>query len=194
MDLKDVIQKRRAYRSLDSIEISNEIINELIEAAQLAPSCYNNQPWNYIFIRDITKRKEVYNYLSKTNKWIHNCSLIVAVFSEPELDCIIHDRTYYLFDSGLATAFLILRATELGLVAHPIAGFNEEGTKRVLGIPEKMRLITLVIVGKHSTDIKEELSEKQKEIEQRRPERKSLPQFAYLNNYNNPIRKRDEKT
>jgi hypothetical protein len=51
--------------------------------------------------------------------------MIIAVFSQKDLDCIRRGgREYYLFDTGMATAFMILRAMGLGLVAHPIAGFN----------------------------------------------------------------------
>ena len=61
----------------------------------------------------------------------------------------------------MATAFIILRATELGLVAHPIAGFDEDKVKEILGIPDDRRVITLVIVGKHMDTVSPVLSEKQ---------------------------------
>ena len=86
--------------------------------------------------------------MSKTNAWIQTASLIIAVFSRPEDDCRIRGREYYLFDTGMATAFILLRATELGLVAHPIAGYDEKQVKNILDIPEEMKLITLVVVRK----------------------------------------------
>lgn len=89
----------------------------------------------------------------------------------------------YLFDTGMATAFMILRATELGFVAHPIARFNKDAVKEVLGTPEEMRLITLVSVGKHSETIGPLLSEKQVEREKKRPERLLLEEFAYMNRF-----------
>jgi nitroreductase len=110
--------------------------------------------------------------------------MIIAVFSKKEDDCIIHDREYYLFDIGMATAFLILRATELGLVAHPIAGYSPKKTREILGIPDKYNLITLVIVGKKSYKINPVLSDKQKEAEKKRPLRYELDEFIYHNKYN----------
>jgi nitroreductase len=83
-------------------------------------------------------------------------------------------RDYYLFDTGMATAFLILRATELGLVAHPIAGYDEDRVKDLLGIPKDMTVITLVNIGKHSSTIGSLLTEKQAQIEKARPSRKPL--------------------
>ena len=81
----------------------------------------------------------------------------------------------------MATAFIILRATELGLVAHPIAGYKEDLVKEILGIPDDMQVITLLNVGKHSETISSLLSEKQVESEKERPERLSLEEFAYVN-------------
>ncbi len=110
--------------------------------------------------------------------------MIIAVFSKPELDCIMKDgRKYYLFDTGMATAAIILRATELGLVAHPIAGYNQQKVKEILKIPGDMELITLVIVGKHSDKISMVLSEKQIEAEKNRPERLPIEKFVWHNQY-----------
>ena len=187
MDVHEAINNRRAYRSLDPVEITDECIKDLAEKAQIAPSCMNKQPWNFIFVKDPQQLEKIFTTLTKTNKWVEKASLIIAVFSEPKLDCIIGERLYYLFDTGLATAFIILRATELGLVAHPIAGFNEEAAKRILGIPEKMRLITLVNIGKKSDEINPNLYENMKLGEKQRPPRKNLAEFTYINRYGESI-------
>jgi nitroreductase len=83
----------------------------------------------------------------------------------------------------MATAFLILRATEMGLVAHPIAGFDEEIVKSVLEIPEDVTVITLVIIGKHSETISPVLSDKQVKYEKKRPTRFPFEAFVYLNRF-----------
>jgi len=183
MDVKEAIEKRRAYRSLEEVKITEELIHDLAKHAILAPSCFNNQPIRYVFVYNKEKLKEMHEALSKGNEWAFAASLIIAVFGKKDTDCIIADREYYLFDIGLSTAFLILRATELGLVAHPIAGFKGKKTKEILGIPDDMTVITLVIVGKHSDTISPVLSEKQVEWEKTRPERLPFEQFTYLNSY-----------
>ncbi|MFQ6053733.1 MAG: nitroreductase family protein [Candidatus Bathyarchaeia archaeon] len=109
--------------------------------------------------------------------------MIVVVFSKPDLDCIVGGRGYYLFDTGMATAFLILMATELGLVAHPMGGFRERRVKRTLGIPDEMRVIALVVVGRRSETLSPVLTESQKEGERGRPERMPLEEFVHLNRY-----------
>ncbi len=183
MELKVVINKRRAYRSLDKIEINEEIVKDLAQSAQLAPSCFNKQPWRYVFVYEKKVLEKLYGALSTGNEWAHSSSMIVAVLSKKEMDCILKEREYFLFDTGMATAFLILRATELGLVAHPIAGYDEEKAKEILEIPDDMKVITLVIIGKKSDKINSNLSEMQKKMENNRPERISLEKFVFHNKY-----------
>lgn len=162
MDVIDAIKKRRAYRSLVPVEISQSLIEDLARNAQLAPSCFNNQPTRFVFVYGSENINNMHAALSSGNEWAYSASLIIAVSSRREDDCIIKDREYHQFDCGLAAAFLILRATELGLVAHPIAGFSPRKTKEILGIPEEYKVITLIIVGKWAETISPSLSEKQK--------------------------------
>jgi nitroreductase len=183
MDVKEAINKRRAYRSLESVKITEDLIKDLAECASLSASCNNFQPWRFVFVYDSEMLKKLHGALSKGNEWVQLASMIIAVFSRKDLDCLIKEREYYLFDTGMAVAFIILRATELGLVAHPIAGYNEEKVKEILGIPADMKAITLVNVGKHSEEINPLLTEKQKGIEKIRPERLPLEKFVYMNRY-----------
>jgi nitroreductase len=183
MDVFRVIQERRAYRSLDPVEITEDLIRDLAECAQLAPSCNNNQPWRFVFVYDAQTLTDMHAALSSGNVWAHAASMVIAVFSKREDDCIIKDREYHQFDSGLAAGFLVLRATELGLVAHPIAGFSPNKTREILGIPDEYKVITLIIVGKHAKTISPVLSEKQVASETHRPRRKTHDEFVYLNRY-----------
>jgi nitroreductase len=183
MDVKEAIEKRRAYRSLEPVEITEDLIRELVKAAQLTPSCFNNQPWRFVFVYDKDMLLRMREGLTRGNEWIHAASLIIVVFGKKEDDCDTKGREYYLFDMGMACAFIQLRATELGLVAHPIAGFMEDKVKEKLGIPDEMKVITLINVGKKSDTISEVLSEKQVGWEKKRPKRKSLEEFVYRNRY-----------
>jgi nitroreductase len=183
MDVREAIERRRAYRSLDPAEITVEMIHDLAECAHLTASCFNKQPWRFVFVTDPGVLKQVHAALSKGNEWIHHATMIAAVFSRKDLDCLVKGREYYLFDTGMAVAQMILRATELGLVAHPIAGFDEARVKEVLGIPDEMTVITLVNFGRKREGMRPELSEKQIGWEKERPERLPFEKFAYLNRY-----------
>lgn len=181
MNVDQIIKKRRAYRSLIPVRITDEIIDKLTHAAQLAPSCFNNQPWHFIFVSNKEKLKEMHEALSKGNKWAYDSSLIIATCAKKDDDCVIYDREYYLFDTGIAVGFIILQATELGLVAHPIAGYSPKKVREILKIPDQFNVITLIIVGKHTDKINPILSEKQKKRETKRPSRKPLKSFIYHN-------------
>ncbi len=181
--LNHIVEKRRAYRSLAPVEISLEDIRELVEVAKLAPSCFNKQPWRFVFVKDREILKKLFETLSRGNEWVRNASMLIAVFTSPELDCRVGNREYAFFDTGMSVAFLLLKATEMGLVAHPIAGYDEEKAKQVLKIPDEMTLITLIVVGAHSPRIWEELSERQKKDEVSRPERLPIEKFCYIDQY-----------
>jgi nitroreductase len=183
MKVSDAIKERRAYRSLDPAEITDELINDLAWHAGMSASCFNNQPWRFVFVRDPAVLEQLYQALPRGNAWARHASMIIVVFSRPEDDCIIRGRQYNLFDTGMASAFLILRATELGLVAHPIGGYKEDVAKEVLGIPEEMQVITLINVGRHAEKVYDYLSDDQKESELVRPERLPFEGFAYIDRY-----------
>lgn len=184
MHVKEAIEARRAYRSLQPVDISEEIIVELAKAAQLAPSCNNNQPWRFVFAYEPDVLLKMRDALSKGNEWIHRASMIIVVLSKKELDCVMPNREfYYAFDTGMAIGLLMLRATELGLVAHPIAGFSPKKTRAILGIPDEWDVITLVNVGKKSPVINELLSNEQAEREVERPERLPLEKFVFRNRF-----------
>ncbi len=193
MDVVKAINERRAYRSLAPVAITEELIRDLAQRAQLAPTCFNNQPARFVFVYSaemLEKMKPVFN---RGNEWCHAASLVIAVLAEKEADCVIRDREYYLFDTGMQTAFLILRATELGLVAHPIAGYKPELVRQVLGIPDHIQVVTLVLVGRHADTISPVLSEKQIEWEKNRPERLPLEQVAFFNRYTGESEKEEPK-
>lgn len=184
MDVKQAIETRRAYRSLVPVEITEDIINELSQAISLAPSCNNLQPARFVFVSDPDMLKKMHAALSKNNDWIQAASMIIAVFSKKDMDCVMGDgREYYLYDSGTAVGFLMLRATEMGLVAHPVAGYDPNKVREILGVPEDMTVITLVNVGKHAEFIGPLLTEKQAKIEKERPERLPYDQVIFRNQY-----------
>ena len=183
MDVREAIEERRAYRSLVPLEITEQLIDDLAQSARLFCSCFNNQPWRYVFVYDQNVLQKMHEALSPGNEWARAASMMIVVFSKPDLDCQIKNRKYYYFDTGMATSAMILRATELGFVAHPIAGFSPKKTRQILNIPEEMEVITLVIVGKRSNEISPVLSEKQVAAEKERPPRLSLSEFVYKNRY-----------
>ena len=83
----------------------------------------------------------------------------------------------------MATSQMFLRATELGLVAHPILGFSQTKVREALDVPDDMELMTLVLVGKKADAINPILDEGQVKSEKTRPERLPLERFAFIDRY-----------
>lgn len=180
MNVQEAIESRRAYRALKPFPIDEPLVRELAGAAALAASCFNKQPWRFVFVIDPGMLSDMRMAMNKGNEWTQRASLIVAVFTHRNLDCVVKEREYALFDTGMAVATMILKATELGLVLHPIAGFDEDKAKELLGIPADMRLITLLNGGAHDDQPNELMSEKQIEGERKRPPRLPCEQFAWI--------------
>jgi nitroreductase len=157
MTVKETIKKRRALRSLAPLNVTKNLINDLADSARLAASCFNKQPWKFVFVYDKHKLTEMHQALSNGNEWAQKADLIIAVLGKKEDDCVIKDRTYYQFDIGMACAQLILRATELGLTIHPIAGYSPKKTREILNIPSDIEVITLLIAGSEAEVIDQEL-------------------------------------
>jgi len=173
MDVVDAIAVRRAYRAFEDWPIEDDKVGALIEAMRLAPSCNNNQPWRAIVCRSegLLKVREA---LNRGNVWATAAPMIMVIASKPSLDCRLNEgRDYYQFSCGLAVGQMLLRATELGLVAHPIAGYDPGKVREACGIPIDQVIITVILCGYPGED-ESLLSDKQKHQQRERPER--LPQ------------------
>jgi len=147
------IRQRRARRAISDRPIPEELFETLLEAAHLAPSCANNQPWRMIVAQEPDVLDAVKAQLSGGNYWAQPSPAIIAVTSQVTLDCRIPDgREYFLLGCGMAAMNLMLQATEMGLIAHPIAGFKQAPIKAILRIPENHTLIVLIVLGYPSSD------------------------------------------
>lgn len=155
-------------------------------------SCFNNQPWRFVFARSPQALAKVHGGLNKGNEWVTKASLIIAAFAKRENDCLIKEREYYLFDLGMAVSALQLRATEMGLVAHPIAGFDPEAVKHALGIPADCMVITIINVGKKSGDLSL-LSPWQVSQEAERPPRLPLEAIYSIDAYDEKMNVKVER-
>jgi len=180
--INPLIDARRAKRALSNESVSKQDIDQLIRAAHLAPSCFNSQPWRFVVIDDPQTLQAVKDAMPKGNYWTKPAPVIIAVTSQRDLDCTLSDdRDYFLFGCGMAIGNLMIQATQMDLVAHPIAGYNPLKVKEILGIPEDYTLITLVIVGRPG-DVSD-LSEQHREVELGPRDRKPLSEVLARNRF-----------
>ena len=187
MEVAEAIHARRAKRAIQDRPVEDEMIDALVEAARLSASCNNNQPWRIVICRGEEALASIKGALPRGNGWATRAPVIMVVSAKPVDDCQLPDRRdYFLFSSGLAIGQLELMATELGLIAHPIAGYDPLKAKAVLGIPEEYVVITFVIIGYPGGD-DSLLSDKQKAIELTRPERKPVGENFFLDKWGAPF-------
>ena len=150
----DTLMARFASRSISPEPLVQKVIDDLVEAIRLTPSCYNNQPWRYIFLHTaegLAKAKDFmvpYNYV-----WASKAPLIVIGYTKKDDDCVLKDgRAYHEFDLGMATMNLMLAATAHNLVARPMAGFKPDLIETMFELPEGCKALIVLAIGKYSAD------------------------------------------
>ncbi len=177
----DIIQRRESRRAFADTPVPPDVLEILFEAARWAPSCSNNQPWRFVPAVEPEALARVRDGLSRGNAWAKRAPVLVAVAANPADDANLNDRLYYLFDCGLAVENLLLQATACGLACHPMAGFHEDRVKTALGIPDDVRVITLIALG-YPGNV-EELDEATREKEQTPRTRKALEEIVFPNGW-----------
>jgi nitroreductase len=180
--LLKAIEQRRANRAYSEKKVPEEIISRIMTAATYAPSCFNNQSWRFVVVKEDEPLKKLHDALTSGNYWMKVAPVIVIVATKPELGCQLSDRRdYAFFDCGLAVENLMLQTFYEGLYAHAIAGYDPIKVKQAFSIPEEFIVITLVAIGYPGDN--RHLNEKHRELENssrnRKPESEVISYNAW---------------
>lgn len=126
-------------------------IQALFEAARWAPSCYNEQPWLFIYGTGEDDRRRLGSALvAKNQRWALSAPLLMFVLARRHFKESGRENRHAPFDAGAAWMSLALQARRMGLYAHAMAGFNIEKAYEVLGVSSREYLImAAVAVGRH---------------------------------------------
>ncbi|MCX7855651.1 MAG: nitroreductase family protein [Anaerolineae bacterium] len=184
MDTLEAIRKRCSLKACISEKpVEPEKVRMVLDAARLAPSARNTQPWRFIVVQG----KEAVGSLVEAalfgpNAAVKHAPVIIVVCARPEDDVMIDGKPYYLFDVGLAVENMLLAATDLGLVTHPIASFNEAEVKRFLHIPDDFRVVIVTPLAYPSAASYEEAAKER--LSQRT--RKNPREVIYYNQWGSP--------
>ncbi|HEU13223.1 MAG: nitroreductase family protein [Thermoplasmata archaeon] len=136
----DVIFQRRSIRNFKNDPVPDEILFQLIRAAQYAPSSWNRQPWRFIVIREREKLKTISGLLPY-GKFLSRVPMAIAIVaSERESDL-------WLVDGSIAAQNLMLAAENFDLGTCWIAECDKEEIKRILELPEEFHIITITPLG-----------------------------------------------
>lgn len=179
MQILELLHKRYATRAISSTALPREILDDLAEAARLTPSCYNKQPWRFLFVTSEAGRNKTVAALSPGNRpWAGRAPLLIVAFARAADDCQLPDgRQYYQFDLGMAVMNLILAATEHDLVARPMAGFDPAAVRRAFGLADADEPLVILAVGRPSED-ESHLPERYKGLDRNLRERKPVGEIV----------------
>ena len=173
---------RRARRAFDEKPISPEVLDRVFNAAILAPSCNNKQPWRFLACTEGAALESARDVLLSGNYWARKAPVIVIVTTRDNLDCELNDdRHYALFDTGMACMNLMLQATREGLYAHPMAGFDPAIAREKFGIEDETRVVTVIALGYPGDDT--HLNEKHLASETSERTRKPVEEVFQLNEW-----------
>lgn len=177
---------RWSPRRLDaSATVSPRELRALLEAARWAPSSGNEQPWRFLVIpRDHPLRGELQDTLTLGNAWATRASVLIATLAKQTRAKNNEPNRWAEHDTGIATACLIVQAASMGLVTHPMGGFDAGALARSFGVPDEYTPMAVIAVGRYDPALQDP---KLEEREAKPRTRKPLSEIAFLGGFGEPL-------
>ena len=154
MDFHELILKRQSTRKYLPDNVDTALVTKCIEAARLAPSACNSQPWHFIVVDD----KELIMEMGKAaaglgmNGFAAGVPVMIAVILEKmnftaKVGSMLKNKDYCMLDLGIAVEHFCLQAAEDGLGTCILGWFDEKQVARLLGVPKGKRIPLLITLG-----------------------------------------------
>ena len=138
MQYQELIEKRRSIRKYKPKPVPREKILKILEAARIAPSASNRQPWHFVVVED----KDMIKKLAK-QEWAASAPAMIVGLADTE-----ESPNWCANDFGIACEHLVLAATDLGFGTCWMGQSNREDLVReLLDIPEKYKVVAIVTLG-----------------------------------------------
>jgi nitroreductase len=157
----ELATKRRSCRAFDpSREVAMDLVQQCLEAARLAPSACNRQPWRFIIVQSAATRQAICQrglLPGIKQEWLTDAPVIAVLCVKRDLVThrlapVISGVPYYLIDAGIAGEHFVLQATELGLGTCWIGWFSEKQIRKELRIPRGVQVVSLIALGYPTTE------------------------------------------
>lgn len=161
MALLEPIRKRISVRDFMDKPVEREKIMLCLEAARLAPSASNSQPWRFIVVDDRQLKDrlcdDAFGGIYSFNSFCKTAPVIVAVISEKSkfmarIGGMFRGTEYHLIDIGIACEHLVLQATDLGLGTCWVGWFDEGVVKTILNVPQHKKIDILIALGYYESE------------------------------------------
>jgi nitroreductase len=146
MDVSTAIRQRSSVRAYKATDVEEDKLKKILEAARLSPSASNRQEWKFIVVKDKETRKR----LAKAafgQSFIAEAPIVIVACGTETKSMMACGQPAYTVDVSIACAFMILQACELGLGTCWIGSFKEDETKKILNVPEQVRVVAMTPVG-----------------------------------------------
>jgi len=139
LEFSKVLRKRRSIRSYKDTPVNKELIIKVLEAARIAPSGGNRQPWHFIVVQN----KETIKKLAGRQEWAATAPVMILGLVDKR-----QQASYYYNDMGVAFEHIILKATDLGLGTCWMGMMRRsDEANKLLDIPEELEVIIQTPVG-----------------------------------------------
>jgi len=161
MALLDLLKHRKSVRDFLDRPVEREKIMICLEAARLAPSACNSQPWKFIVVDDRQLKNKLcdaaFSSIYFINAFCKIAPVIVVVISEKskflaQIGGMFRGTKYYLIDIGIAIEHFVLQAEDLGLGTCWVGWFNEGAVKSILNIPQHKKIDILIALGYYNSE------------------------------------------
>ena len=169
---------RWSPRAFNGKALSHEQVMALMESARWAPSCFNSQPWRFVYAtKDSEHWPAMLKLLMDINQaWAQHAGALIAVVSRNTFQGNDAPAPTHSFDTGAAWMSMALQAQAMGLVSHAMWGIEHNDIPKALNLPDNMQIQAMVAVG--ALGNKADLPEPLQEREQPSP-RKALSELAF---------------
>ena len=154
--LIDIIKGRRSVRKYEDMDVSDELVTQVLESVRWSPSWANCQCWEVIVVRDPAKKEGLQETLTKTNparKAIIMAPVVLVICGKLKISGYYSDKVttkfgdWFMFDLGISAQSICLTAHELGLGTVIVGLFDHDRAREVLGVPEGYELVTMIPMG-----------------------------------------------
>ena len=156
MNLSQLIETRRSIRKYEKKEVAQEDVQKLLEAVRWSPSWANTQCWEIILVSDNKVREELKAVISPKNpatNAVVSAPLLFALcgklkasgYYKNEVNTKFGD--WFMYDLGIATQSLVLKAHNLGLGTVIIGSFDHNKAKKILNVADGYELVSLICAG-----------------------------------------------
>ena len=139
MEFSEVVSRRRSIRKYKDTPVPRESILQILEAARLAPSASNRQPWHFIVVTDKSTKAR----LAGSQSWAAEAPAIILGLADVEAS-----PNWHFNDLAIAFEHAVLAATDLGLGTCWMGQMYRDGEiKKMLGIPDKLKVVAITPIG-----------------------------------------------